>query len=290
MDYLLHLLVLIGIYSILAISLNLLVGYTGLLSVAQASFFGLGAYISSLLSIHLGIPFLLNVLLSGILAAVASLLISLPTARLHEDYFVIATFSFQIIAFNVFNNWVGLTNGPMGLRNIPYPQILGWEIQSATDFIIVTSCFASFSYFIARQISTSPFGRVLRAIREDEVFPQSLGKNTLRFKIVAFAVSAALASTAGVIYAHYISFINPNSFTVLESVLIISMVIIGGADSRWGPVIGAIILIILPEMLRFVGLPNSISANIRQIIYGGLLVIMVAVRPRGLLGRYELGK
>ena len=290
MDYLLHILILIGIYSILALSLDLVVGHLGLLSVAQASFFGLGAYAAALLSIRLEISFVPSVVLSVILAVLISLLLSLPALRLHEDYFAIATFGFQIIAFSVFNNWTKLTNGPMGIRNIPVAQIFGREIQTPAEFFGLTLSFAVIAFFIVRRISTSPFGRVLRAIREDEIFPQSLGKNILRFKVSSFAVSAGLASASGVLYAHYIGFINANGFTISESVLVISMLIVGGADSRWGAVAGAVILIILPEMLRFVGLPNSLSANVRQIIYGSLLVIMLTVRPRGLFGSYELGR
>jgi branched-chain amino acid transport system permease protein len=131
---------------------------------------------------------------------------------------------------------------------------------------------------------------VLHAIREDEVFTRALGKNTLRYKVTAFAVSAALAASAGSLYAHYIIYIDPTSFTVMESILVISMVIIGGAGSPWGPLVGAVVLVTLPEALRFVGLPSSVAANLRQIFYGALLVIMMMFRPRGLVGRYGFGR
>ena len=140
------------------------------------------------------------------------------------------------------------------------------------------------------RLASSPFGRVLRSIREDEPFAASLGKNTLRFKVTAFAVSAALAASAGGLYAHYNTYIDPSSFTVMESILVVSMVIVGGAGSLWGPVIGAVVLVSLPEALRFVGLPVSVAANVRQILYGGLLVIMIMFRPRGLVGTYVFGR
>ena len=163
-------------------------------------------------------------------------------------------------------------------------------MDSHLEFLALAASFASFAYFAVYRITSSPFGRVLHAIREDEVFVRAHGKNTLYFKVVAFAVSAALASMAGSLYAHYITYIDPTSFTVMESILIISMVIIGGAGSLWGPLIGAVVLVTLPEALRFVGLPSAVAANLRQIIYGSLLVIMMMFRPRGLMGKYGFNK
>jgi len=210
--------------------------------------------------------------------------------RLHDDYFVIATFGFQIILFNIFNNWMELTRGPLGIPGIPQPVIFGWHVATHLEFLILASIFAAFAYFVVWRITSSPFGRVLHAIREDEVFASAHGKNTLYFKVTAFGVSAALAAMAGSLYAHYITYIDPTSFTVMESILIISMVIIGGAGSTWGPLVGAVVLVMLPEALRFVGLPSAVAANLRQIIYGGLLVIMMMFRPRGLVGKYGFNK
>lgn len=290
MEYVLHILVLIGIYTILAVSLDLLAGHTGLLSIAHAAFYGLGAYTSALLAVHTGAPFLVGILVGMAVAALVSLVVSLPSLRLHDDYFVIATFGFQMILFSVFNNWMDLTRGPLGIPGIPQPSFFGWTLQSHVGFVVLAALLATFAYVVVGRISTSPFGRVLRAIREDEVFVNALGKNTLRFKVTAFAVSAALAASAGSLYAHYITYIDPTSFTVMESILVISMVIIGGAGSPWGPLIGAVVIVTLPETLRFVGLPNSVAANLRQIFYGTLLVVMMMVRPRGLVGHYGFGR
>jgi branched-chain amino acid transport system permease protein len=290
MDYFLHILVLIGIYTTLSVSLDLLVGHTGLLSIAHAAFYGLGAYTSALLAVQLGAPFPVGVLAGMVMAALVSVIVSLPSLRLHEDYFVIATFGFQMIIFSIFNNWIELTRGPLGVPGIPQPVILGWAVQSHFKFVILLTLLASFAFLVVGLITTSPFGRVLRAIREDEVFAQAMGKNTLRFKITAFAVSAMLAALAGSLYAHYVTYIDPTSFTMMESILVISMVIIGGAGSRWGPVIGAVVLVTLPEALRFLGLPSAVAANLRQVIYGILLVLMMVVRPQGLVGRYGFGR
>ena len=290
MEYVLHILVLFGIYAALSISLDILAGHLGLLSLAHAAFYGLGAYTAALLTVDAGAPFLVGIVVGMLVAAGASLLVSLPSMRLHDDYFIIATFGFQMILFSVFNNWMNLTRGPLGIPGIPQPVIFGWDVDTSFEFVILAAVLATFASLVVWRMTTSPFGRVLRAIREDEIVAKAVGKNTLRFKVTAFAVSAALAASAGSLYAHYITYIDPTSFTVMESILIISMVIIGGAGSLWGPLIGAFMLVTLPEALRFVGLPSSVAANLRQIIYGSMLVVMMMVRPRGLVGRYAFGQ
>ena len=183
-----------------------------------------------------------------------------------------------------------LTRGPLGISGIPRPNIFGLTATSPLDFVVLTALLAALAYFIVARISSGPFGRVLHAIREDETFAESLGKNVLRFKVVAFAVSAALAAVAGSLYAHFITFIDPTSFTVTESILVLSMVIIGGAGSLWGSLAGAIVLVTLPEALRLIGLPTLEAAILRQVIYGSLLVAMMIIRPAGLLGRYGFGR
>ncbi|MBP7946049.1 MAG: branched-chain amino acid ABC transporter permease [Verrucomicrobia bacterium] len=290
MDYLLHILIVACCYTILAVSLGLIAGHAGLLALAHAGFYGLGAYTSALLAIHTGAPFWLSVPAGMALAALVSLAVSLPSLRLHEDYFAIATFGFQMILFSVFNNWSEVTGGSMGIAGIPRAKLFGFTIESQLGYVFLAIGLAAFTCVVVRRLTTSPFGRVLRAIREDEPFATSLGKNTLRFKVTAFAVAAALAASAGGLYAHYNSYVDPSSFTVMESILVVSMVVIGGAGSLWGPIVGAFVLVALPEALRFVGLPIGIAANVRQMMYGTLLVAVVMFRPRGLFGKYSLGR
>ena len=290
MDYLFHIATLVSIYMVLAISLDILAGHTGLLSITHAALYGLGAYTSALLAVYLGVSFLKGMLIGMIAASLISFVISLPSLRLRDDYFVIATFGFQMIFFSVFNNWVDITRGPLGIPGIPRPSFGGLTIQSHFGSLVLAAIFAIFAYIIVGRILTSPFGRVLRAIREDEVFAQAVGKHTVQFKVAAFALSAALAASAGSFYAHYITYIDPISFTVVESVLVISMVIIGGAGSKWGPLLGATLLVTLPEALRFIGFPSVVAANLRQVIYGLLLVVVMMMRPRGLIGNYGFGR
>lgn len=271
-------------------SLNLLVGYTGILSIAHAAFYGVGAYVTALMALRLETPFLLNLFLSITAAGAFGALVGIPSLRLRDDYFVIATFAFQIIVFSILNNLVDFTGGPLGLPGIPQPVIFGYEISTHTEFLILVAILAGLTYLAAYRIVKSPFGRLLKAIREDEVFTQAVGRNVASAKVKIFMVSAALASTAGVIYATYITYIDPTSFTVTESIFIISIVIIGGAGNLKGSLLGAAFLVALPELLRFVGLPNSIAANVRQILYGALLVIMMMWRPKGFLGEYAFDK
>lgn len=286
MEYLLHILILIGIYTILAVSLNLLVGFTGILSIAHAAFYGIGAYVAALMALRLETPFLLNIFLAMIAAGVFGAIVGIPSLRLREDYFVIATFAFQIIIFSILNNLVDFTGGPLGLPGIPQPNIFGYEISTHLEFLILVIILAGFTYWISNRVVKSPFGRLLKAIREDEVFTQAAGRNVASAKVKVFVISASLASISGVIYATYITYIDPTSFTVMESIFIISIVIIGGAGNLKGSILGAAFLVALPELLRFVGLPNSVAANVRQILYGALLVIMMMWRPQGFLGEY----
>lgn len=280
-----HILVFICIYGMLAGSLNLVVGEAGMLSIVHAAFWGVGAYASALLSLHFQTPFLFNLVAAAVVAALVSILVVVPSLRLNEDYFAMATFGFQMILFSVFNNWIVLTHGPMGLAGIPRAALFGQELSLPYSYFFVVAVFYGLSLITFRLISGSSFGRTLRAIREDEIFAQSLGKNVWLHKAAVFVAAAAFAGLAGSFYAHYVTFIDPTSFTVLESILVISMVIVGGAGTFWGPVLGAALLVLIPEILRLAGLPSDVAANLRQMTYGALLVFFMVERPYGLLGR-----
>lgn len=286
MEYIVHILILIGIYTILSVSLNLIVGYMGLLSIAHAAFYGVGAYIAALLAINFHCPFLISMIVAVTACALLGAIVGIPSLRIRDDYFIIATFAFQVIVFSVLNNWISITGGPNGLPGIPRPTIFGLEITSNIWFLMLVTIFCGSILWIVRIIVGAPFGRVLKAIREDEIFALAAGKNVPHYKILVFVIGAGFASVAGVLYAYYMSFIDPTSFTVMESIFIISIVIIGGAGSFMGPVIGSVTLIILPELLRFIGLPSPLAANVRQIIYGCMLVAFILWRPRGIFGRY----
>lgn len=290
MEYLLHILILICIYVIVGISLNLIVGYTGLISIAHAAFYGIGAYTAALLSLNFGLNFLVTIPIAIVVSVLFGFVIGFPSLRIRDDFFVIATFGFQIILFQVMNNWMELTNGPLGLPGIPQPEILGYRFSTHVDFLFLSAFFAAVTYVAARRLVSSPFGNILRSIREDELFAQSLGKDVNHYKVLIFSVGAGCVAVGGALYAYYITFIDPTSFTVVESIFMLSIVIVGGAGRLSGSIIGAILLVSIPELLRFVGMPSAIAANMRQIMYGGLLVVFMMFRPKGIWGEFSFDR
>jgi branched-chain amino acid transport system permease protein len=287
MNYVCHMLVMISIYAMLGGSLNLVAGYTGLPSMCHAAFYGLGAYSTTLLMMSAGLGFFSALGVALIVTALLSIAIALPALRLKGDYFVLATLGFQIIVVALFYNLTNFTGGPNGIPGIPIPRLFGFEFDSVFRYLVLSSVVSATGLFVLWLLINSPFGRLLRAIREDEVASASLGKNVPRVQSLAFAISAAMAAVPGALFAGYIRYIDPTTFTVMESIFILSIVVIGGAGSFWGPVVGAAFMVILPEALRFLELPLAAAANVRQITYGLLLVILMRFRPQGLLGEYK---
>ena len=287
MRYLLHLGNIMFIYAILALSLNLLVGYTGLTSLCHAAFFGLGAYISTLLNVAAGVPFF-RAAAAGIAGTVIlSFLISIPSLRLRGDYFVLASLAFQTIAFSVLYNWVEVTQGPFGIPNIPPPTLFTWRLITPASYLLLSGSALLLTGFLLHWLGRSPFGRVLKAIRDDEIAAVALGKNTERFKIMSFAIAAGFAALAGALFAGYSRYIDPTSFGLTESVFILSLVIIGGSGNTVGPLIGTFILLLLPELLQSFGIPENIAPNLRLVLYSLLIIIVVRFRPQGLAGEYQ---
>jgi len=287
MEYLLHILVIAGIYIILTLSLNLIVGYTGLPALGHAAFYCIGAYTSSLLALNFGYSPWIGLLAGACLAALSGILIGYPSVRLSGDYLALATFGLGVIVYAISKNWVLLTRGPMGLPGIPGFSIFGYQFSEIWSYLLLVLVFVVFTILIIQRIVHSPFGRVLRSIREDEVASQAMGKDTDRHKLLVFIIGAFFAGIAGSLYAHYITFIDPSSFTVMESITILLMVIFGGMGSINGSIIGAICLVVIPELLRFLGMPSSIAAPLRQMLYGLLLVVLMIKRPQGILGTYR---
>lgn len=287
MEYLLHILVIAGIYIILTLSLNLIVGYTGLSALGHAAFYCIGAYTSSLLALRLGVTPWIGLLIGACFASAAGIIIGYPSVRLKGDYLALATFGLGVIVYSISKNWVSLTRGPMGLPGISGFSLLGFQMSQIWAYLLLVIIFVLLTLFIINRIVDSPFGRILRSIREDEIASQAMGKNTNKYKLTVFIIGAFFAGIAGSLYAHYITFIDPSSFTVMESITVLLMVIFGGMGSVKGSVVGAVVLIALPELLRFVGMPSSIEAPMRQMIYGLLLVILMLKRPQGLMGAYR---
>jgi branched-chain amino acid transport system permease protein len=285
MDLFLHLCIMIVIYIIFALSLNLEVGYTGLFNFGHVAFFGIGAYTSALLTLH-RVPFELSFLLALAMAGLCGFLLSLPSLRLRGDYFGIATLGFGEIIRMVFQNEVWLTKGPMGLPGIPKPILFSYRFATLPQYLSLVLAFALLTFLVLRVVLRSPFGRVLKAIREDEIAAAALGKNVLRFRIKSFIIGSLFAGLAGALWAHYTTFVSPGDFTLLETILVLLIVVLGGKGTEWGPVWGAIVLIFFQESLRFLRFPADWTrylAPLQQMILGGLLILLMIFRPEGLI-------
>jgi branched-chain amino acid transport system permease protein len=283
--YVAHYLVMVGIYTILAVSLNLLVGYAGIFSLAHAAIYGIGAYASALVALKLGLGFWGGLVVAAVAGACAAALVGIPSLRVAGDYYIVASFGLQVVILTVFMNWTDLTNGHAGLAGIPRPRVFGLVIDNPFKYVVLSLALATLTYAVCRRLTGSAFGRTLRAVREDEIAAQATGKNVVLVKIVITTISSALGALGGSLYAHYITYINPSSFTLEESIFIASLVILGGTERLAGPVVGAFILLAVPEALKFLAIPDTVAAPMRQILYGGLLVLFMFVRPEGILGR-----
>ena len=283
-----HLGVLFSIFAILALSLQLVVGYTGLLSVTHAAFYGIGAYTTALLITTRDVNFFVALVIGVIITAVAALLIGLVLSKFRGDYYALGSLGFNVIVFSIFLNWQSLTRGPLGIPGIDRPELFNFVFSENIFFLALALIFLALCYGLSKWVTDSSFGRVLKAIREDEEAVSVFGYHTLFFKLAVFVFAAGVAAIAGGLYASYITFIDPSSFTINESIFLLAIIILGGLGSLRGAVIGALVLILLPEALRFVGFPSDIAAQMRQVIYGLILVGLMLYRPQGLVGEYKL--
>ena len=290
MEYLLHIGIMLCIYIILVLSTNLTVGMANLLTMCQAAFYGVGAYIGTYFLMQFNLPFVLIALVVMLATGLTSLIISYASVKLKGDYFILGTLGFQMIVYTILYNWVNVTRGPYGIPGIPSIKLFGvWSLTGIYAYFFLALILAVAVALIFSQLQRSPYGRMLKAIRTDELSAQALGRNTVQLKAWAFFISAAFAGVAGLVYASYVSYIDPTSFTLDESIFIITALFIGGIGSRvWGPIAGAAVVVILPELIRFVGIPDAVAAYLRQVIYGLVLIVLMFVRPQGLLGDAKL--
>ncbi len=291
LDYVLDTLIYIGIYAILAISLNLEAGYTKLMNFGKVAFFAIGAYTSALLSTA-GAPFIVGLLTGLLLCALFGFLIALPALRLRADYLAIVTLSFGEILRLFFLNEPWLTNGPMGIRGIPQPAYSAFE--NYTLFyasLVYASLFIC--YILSEKIINSPFGRTLKAIRDDEDAAQAFGKNTFLFKTKVFVIGSCMAGVSGTLFAHYLAFISPDMFLPALTFSVWTMVVIGGKANNLGVILGAVMVQFFERGTRFlkdfVVLPIE-PYNLRIIIIGLLLILFIQYRPDGMIKERKTGR
>ncbi|HLB01843.1 MAG TPA: branched-chain amino acid ABC transporter permease [Nitrospiria bacterium] len=275
-NYFIDVLTLTGIYVVLALGLNIVVGLAGLLDLGYIAFYAIGAYTYALLFIHFGVSYWVGMPLGGLAAAAFGMILGLVTLRLRGDYLAIVTLGFIQIVHLVLNNWDSLTHGPNGILNIGRPAIGNFQFQEPIHFYYLILAIALLTLVVVHRLNQSRIGRAWIAIREDEVAAAAMGIHTTRYKVLAFTLGATLAGIAGTFFAAKFAFISPESFTFFESVFVLCMVVMGGMGSIPGAILGASILVILPEVLR--GL-----AGYRMLFFGVLLVLMMIFRPQGLM-------
>ncbi len=283
-EYYLSLLVFVGINSLMTMGLSMLMGYAGQISLGHAAFFGIGAYSSGILTtkyfFHPVGAFMIGIFLSALIA----FLVGKPTLRLKGHYMAVATLGFGEILFIVFNELSSLTGGPSGLSGIPPLMIFGHPLEGATYLYLVWA-FVILLLVFSLNVINSRVGRALRALHGSELAASAMGVDASRFKVQVFVLSAIYASTAGSLYAHFITFISPSSFSFMFSILLLMMVVVGGAETIWGALLGTTLLTLLPEYLR--GLEDF-----EVLVYGAILMVVLLFMPQGILEgtRKMLGK
>ncbi|MGO4855346.1 branched-chain amino acid ABC transporter permease [Phaeovulum sp. W22_SRMD_FR3] len=276
--YAVHALVIAMIFLLPAHGLNLLVGYTGMLSLAQAAFFGLGAYVSALMSLHLGTSFPVNIVVATVAAGIIAIPVGIPALRLRTTSFVMCTLGFVIISQAVSKNWISVTRGDMGLSNVAKPVLsLGgysWTANNPVETYYLALGLAALATWIFWLIVRSPAGRNFIAIRENEILAESLGVPTWKYRLAAFVIAAGFAGAGGSLYVHYISVASPLMFQTLYTTTMLIIVLGGGAGSISGVIFGAILFVALSEGLR-------VAPELRMIAYGLCLLILVFRFPQG---------
>jgi branched-chain amino acid transport system permease protein len=278
--YFLHMAILIGIYGLLSISLNLLLGYTGQLSLGHAAFFGVGAYLSSLTYLNLGIPLWGGVVVALGGSGLLGFFVARLAFKLRGAYFVIMTIGIAEVLKLVALNWVDLTKGPMGLTDIAAPEIhLGFmtiDFSQKMPYFYLVLFFVVLAFVLQNRLVNSTFGRSFIAIRENEDLAESIGIDAFKYLVIVVIVSSSIAGVAGSLYAHYVSFIDPGVFAFFISVNAVMMAIGGGQGTQAGPLLGAILFTLIPEWLRVFG-------DARMAVYALMVIFIVIFMPKGML-------
>lgn len=279
MDYVYTLLILIALGVILASSFNLIIGYAGLVSIAHPVFYAIGAYVSAILARDYGVPVPAAMILGALAATVASVAVALPSLRVSGDYLLIASIGFQLGLLEAIKN-VSFTGGAGGLTNIP-----GFLVQTVgrEAYVALVIAVAVATVLLVRSIAHGPYGRALSAMRDDELAFGALGRNAVAMKVAVFALGSGLAGLAGALYAHYFRFVTPEQFELLQSAAILTMVVVGGIRTTWGPVLGAVLLQVLPQAITFVDLPSALLGPLQGLLFTGLVLVFMFWRPQGLI-------
>jgi branched-chain amino acid transport system permease protein len=283
MEFVGSILIQIGVFTILATSFNLIIGYGGLMSIAHPIFFALGAYGSGLISQAAGVPVPLAIAFGACVATFASIAVALPSLRVSGDYLVIASIGVQLGLLQIIKNseWTG---GPGGLTNIP-PLIETVGPASIWSYVAIVFSTALATIFLVRWLVSGDYGRAITAMRDDEEAFKALGHDPVTVKLVLFGIGSGLAGLAGGLYGHYFLYVTPEQFEILYSAAMLTMVVVGGIRTVWGPALGAVLLQFLPQAINFLKLPSSVTGPLQGLLFTGLVLLFLFLRPQGLLGR-----
>jgi branched-chain amino acid transport system permease protein len=267
----------VGLYVLLALSLNLILGDAGLFNMGHAAFYAVGAYTAAILNTRLHVPILWTLPASALVAAAFAALVARPVVHLRGDYLLIVTIGLgEIVRIALVNDVLGLTGGANGIFGISRPVLFGYRIRRPHEFLYLIWAFVAFTVFLFHRLEQSRFGRALNYLREDAVAAQGSGVDTTHYRLMAFALGAAWAGMTGTLYAAKMTIISPESFSFWESVVVFLMVILGGSGSIPGVILGAALVVVLPETFRG-------FATARMLVFGLVMMVMMVVRPQGLL-------
>jgi branched-chain amino acid transport system permease protein len=283
-DYLLSLIPFLSINVLLATSLNLLLGYSGLMSVSQGASMGVGAYGAAILATREHLPIAVCIISAAVIAGLVGLVFMALVSQLDTDDFILASFAFQMCVIAVFQQWTGFTGGELGLPNIPGPSLFGFTATSEFSLAVVAVLICGVLSLFVLYLGKSRYALILRAMRESERGVSALGKNVMSIKLSVFAISAAFAGVAGGLYASVLGIITPENFDVTESILIVAFLLVGGIGNMWGVALGAAVLYLLPELIQHFGVVSAqYQGPVQQIIYGAVIALFVFFRPVGIL-------
>jgi branched-chain amino acid transport system permease protein len=287
MNFFWNILILINIYGLLCLGNNFTIGYSGLLNLACAAVFAIGSYSVALLMTELNANFLMALLMAVIVSAVFSLIVGIGTMRYKRTSFALASLACQILVLSTMRN-MEWTRGTLGIHGIPAPSIGGVTFEEAPDFWMLSTVFLGIGLALSSVLQRSRWALTLQAVRDDEVSAISLGKNAGLLRIQAFVVSSIFIGVAGALFATYIQYIDPSSFSLDESIFLLLALVCGGTCNTVGPLVGAVFAIVLPEWLRFLDVPAAYAAGIRNIVFGIIVIALMRVRPQGIAGRYAI--
>jgi branched-chain amino acid transport system permease protein len=287
-NYVAQILIAVATFAVLAGGLNLVLGYAGVFSLVHAAFFGIGAYTTGQLVLLLGVPFPIDMLAAFLVPAVIAAIVSQPLARLTHEYVIVGTLALQLVLSNIFLNWQALTGGSYGLFGITRPSVAGVDLTDLPGYAAFAVGVALLCFLVLWWVVRSPFGLALRGLREDDVLAQSFGKDVSRQRVVAFALGSGIAGVAGMLYARFVGYIDPSTFSIDQSLVAVTILVVGGLGNLLGTVVAAIVLETVPQVLRFIPATSNAVPQLQLLFYGVLLTALVRLRPQGLIAERPL--